>query len=206
MLASCPECKGQVSDKASACPHCGCPLPSAQMQKHVSSGGPLRIRGTDKPSVGSRAERSRGRGRFASESKGGRWWLWIVLAGILLAVLGAVYEVFDHQRRLEEIRKGFSRETEEYERGQMRHEKFQELHEMKHNAPPNKWRAAVVKEGFTLCPACNMTGVLGSRKCGNCKGSGRYGALFCTRCRGNGVEGGWECATCNGIGFYDPER
>lgn len=27
MLTTCPECDGQVSDKASACPHCGAPVP-----------------------------------------------------------------------------------------------------------------------------------------------------------------------------------
>ena len=26
MLIICPECGGKVSDKASSCPHCGCPM------------------------------------------------------------------------------------------------------------------------------------------------------------------------------------
>ena len=25
-LIKCPECSGQVSEKATACPHCGCPI------------------------------------------------------------------------------------------------------------------------------------------------------------------------------------
>ena len=33
MLIACPECSGQVSDKAKACPHCGYPV------KELGSGG-----------------------------------------------------------------------------------------------------------------------------------------------------------------------
>ena len=32
-LIKCPECGGQVSDKAPACIHCGCPLPSNTASK-----------------------------------------------------------------------------------------------------------------------------------------------------------------------------
>lgn len=29
-LIQCPECEGKVSDKAAACPHCGCPITTKQ--------------------------------------------------------------------------------------------------------------------------------------------------------------------------------
>lgn len=42
MLTTCPECNGKVSDRAAACPHCGCPMPTPrtrtaprQQKRHV---------------------------------------------------------------------------------------------------------------------------------------------------------------------------
>ena len=36
-LIKCPECEKEVSDKASACPHCGCPLTSDDQLKEMTS-------------------------------------------------------------------------------------------------------------------------------------------------------------------------
>lgn len=46
-LMPCPECKTQVSDKAAACPHCGCPLtkeaaPRDKERSQATSEPPLR--------------------------------------------------------------------------------------------------------------------------------------------------------------------
>lgn len=38
-LIKCPECKGQVSDQAGSCPHCGLTLHSAQPQRLTGPGG-----------------------------------------------------------------------------------------------------------------------------------------------------------------------
>ena len=34
-LMNCPECGGQVSDKAGSCPHCGCPMAPAMLTDAV---------------------------------------------------------------------------------------------------------------------------------------------------------------------------
>jgi predicted amidophosphoribosyltransferase len=48
-LIECPECKKEISDKAAACPQCGCPIPSAQpaaacnKAREMDSDPPIRI-------------------------------------------------------------------------------------------------------------------------------------------------------------------
>jgi len=36
MLIDCPECKSQISDKASSCPNCGCPIPITKVKNHTT--------------------------------------------------------------------------------------------------------------------------------------------------------------------------
>ena len=35
-LIMCPDCKREVSDKAEACPHCGCPLSDTPKRVHTT--------------------------------------------------------------------------------------------------------------------------------------------------------------------------
>lgn len=51
-LTSCPECKGQVSDQAAACPHCGAPRVAVALPAGAVAATPVKRRGATWEAVG----------------------------------------------------------------------------------------------------------------------------------------------------------
>lgn len=43
MLIKCPECGKEISDKAEACPHCGCPIPHEEAKKEETKSEPVEL-------------------------------------------------------------------------------------------------------------------------------------------------------------------
>jgi hypothetical protein len=109
-LISCPECKRRVSEKASQCPHCGCPIATAT--------------GTQKarPSGGDGGRIATAKGEQAPESGGwfrktfGGCWTFVACTLVLLGIIGTVMkgcseftktnkEIEDFKKKAEEGRK-----------------------------------------------------------------------------------------------------
>jgi hypothetical protein len=78
-LTTCPECRGDVSTEAAACPHCGYPRPTTGWREPQGERAQ-----SDKPTL----ERHRD---HVAKAGGPRWYVWPVVLGALIATLIIVY-------------------------------------------------------------------------------------------------------------------
>lgn len=91
-LIKCTGCGHDISDKASACPHCGCQVPQVKNNFCKECGEQISDDATICPNCGCPTDNDMPSQQVAykEEPKGKKWWIWVLIIALLCLIGGGV--------------------------------------------------------------------------------------------------------------------